>query len=273
MKVRRLARGRDDGFRSSLLPGLKSSEDAGRLAEELAFAFARLKALAEGPPGLYTEVADPAADVEERTWLAFLIAYICPLDDGDPFASIREARTSWASGEDPALEGLELGPRTAHDQARGMRTIDAYRAWAQRADSQAAAFTGEQAWPAERRFARSFERLALPGLHRDARFDLLVTLGQIGVYDLRAGTLALGGDNQVTVAAKRAFGIGDPLLLERRALALADACELPLAALDVALYNWEAGERATLGLGTSAEPDAEALAAALDALDVPVPRS
>lgn len=268
LKVRRLARGRDDGFRSPLVPGLKSSADAERLSEELAFAAARLKSLAEHPPGLYAEVADRAGDVEERTWLAFLITYMSPLDGEDPFASIRHARTSWASGEAPALDELPLGPRTAHDSARGTRTFDAYRAWAQRAGSQAAAFTGEQVWPPERRFARVFERLALPGLHRDARFDLLVVLGRLGVYDLQAGTLALGGDNQVTVAAKRAFGIGDPLLLERRALALAGACELPLAALDLALYNWERGERATVGLGTSTEPDADALSAAYDALDV-----
>jgi hypothetical protein len=268
MKVRRLARGGDDGFRSPVLPGLKSGADAARLSDELAFAAGRLAALAEHPPGLYAQVAAPASDVEERTWLAFLIAYLSPLDGDDPFASINQARTSWASGEPPALDDLELGPRSAHDPARGTRTVDAYRSWARRAGSQAAAFTGEQPWPPRRRFARAFERLALPGLHRDARFDLLVTLGQLGVYDLQAGTLALGGDNQVTVAAKRAFGIGDPLLLERRALALADACELPLAALDVGLYNWERGERATLGLGSSALPDADVLASVRDALDV-----
>ena len=34
---------------------------------------------------------------------------------------------------------------------------------------------------AERRFARVFERMALPGLQRGARFDLLATLGRLGV--------------------------------------------------------------------------------------------
>lgn len=271
VRVRRLARGSDDGFRTPLLPGLRSSADAERMSEELAFATARLKALADQPAGLYAEVADPGTDIEERTWLAFLIAYMCPLDGDDPFTSIRQARRSWASGEAPALHDLALGPRTAHEPARGTRTIDAYRTWAQRAGSQAAAFTGEEAWPGERRFARAFERLALPGLHRDARFDLLVTLGSLGVYDLRAGTLALGGDNRVTVAAKRAFGIGDPLLLERRALALAEGCGLPLAALDVALFNWERSERATLGLGTSGHPEPEVLGAVRSALGVHTP--
>jgi hypothetical protein len=260
VKVRRLARGADDGYRSSLVPGLKSSQEAERLAEELAFAAGRLTRLGEDPPGLYAEVASERTDVEERTWLAFLIAYICPLDDADPFAGIRHAQTTWASGEDPVLEGIETGPRTAHDPGRGARTFAAYRAWAARAGSQAAAFSGEAGWTPERRFARVFERLALPGLHRDARFDLLVTLGRLGVYDLRAATLQLGGVDEVTVGAKRALGIGDPMLLDRRAAALAEACGLPLEALDLGLYNWQNGRRATLGLGPEAEADAGALA-------------
>ena len=258
VRVRRLARGTDDGYRCGLVPGLKSSADAARLADELAFAARRLRALAEDPPGLYAEIASPhspEADIEERTWLAFLIAFICPLDGDDPFVSVRAARTSWASGEQPALEGIETGPRTAYDPGRGATTVDAYRGWARRAGSQAAAFTGDTAWTPERRFARAFERLALPGLHRDARFDLLTTLGWLGVYELRAGALELGGENEVTLAAKRALGIGDSLLLERRAAELARSCEVPLEALDVGFYNWCRGERATLGMGTALDPD------------------
>ena len=93
-----------------------------------------------------------------------------------------------------------------------------------------------------------------PGLHRDARFDLLVTLGRLGCYELSASALQLGGDNEVTVAAKRAFGIGDSLLLERRAGELAAACEVPLEALDVGLYNWGGGVRATLASNSIASP-------------------
>ncbi|MBV9805131.1 MAG: hypothetical protein JO130_18170, partial [Solirubrobacterales bacterium] len=77
--VRRVARGADDGYRSALVLGLKSSADAGRLAEEIAFAEYRLRVLEHEPPGLYLEVADPAGAVEERSWLAFLIAYLGPL--------------------------------------------------------------------------------------------------------------------------------------------------------------------------------------------------
>ncbi len=266
MRVSRLARGIDDGYRSRLVPGLRSSVDAQRLAEELAFAAGRLSRLSVDPPGCYAEVAAPQGDLEERTWLAFLIAYLCPAGGEDPFAAIRVVRTPWASGERPALDGTKLGPRTAHDPRRGLRTIEAYRSWARRAGSQAAAFTGEAAWTAERRFVRVFERLALPGFHRDARFDLLVSLGRLGVYELRAGALQLGGDDPVTVAAKRALGIGDPLLLERRAAELASACGLELEALDLGFYNWERAERASLGLEPGWEADSAVLATTRSAL-------
>ena len=265
VRVRQLERAADDGYRSGLVTGLRASADAERLAEEIAFATGRLERLSVAPPGLYAEVAS-GGDVEERAWLAFQIAYLCPLDGDDPFAAIRSARTTWASGEPPVLDGVETGPRTAHDPNRGSETFDAYRAWGGRSGSQARAFTGEEGWTAERRFGRVFERLALPGLRRDARFDLLVTLGRLGVFELRAGALALGGPDEVTVAAKRAFGIGDSLLLERRAATLADACGVPLEALDVGLFNWGRGERATMGLGPDAEPDPAALAGTRAAL-------
>jgi hypothetical protein len=267
VRVRRLARGADDGYRSPLLPGLKSSADAERLADELAFAAGRQTLLAEDPPGLYREVAGDG-DIEERTWLAFLIAYLGPLTEEDPFTAVEQVRSSWASDQPPDLDGVRTGPRTAHEPDRGTRTVDAYRVWAQRAGSQANAFTGEAIWTPERRFARAFERLALPGFHRDARFDLLVTLGQLGVYDLQAGALQFGGDNEITLAAKRALGIGDSLLLERRAAELAEACALPLEALDLGFYNWERGDRATSGLQPSAEPDPAALSTTRAALGI-----
>jgi hypothetical protein len=168
LTVRRLSRAAEDGFRSPLVPGLRSGADADRLAQEIAFAATRLERLASDPPGLYAEVADASLPIEERTWLAFLIAYLGPRDGDDPFAGIAQARTAWNSGELPVLDDVPLGPRTAHDPARGQRTLDAYRQWAQRSGSQEAAFTGDAGWTPERRFARVFERLALPGLHRGA---------------------------------------------------------------------------------------------------------
>ena len=273
VRVRQVAREQEDGFRSSLVPGIKASAAAERLAEEIAAACARLTLLASDPPGLYGEVA-ALEDREEALWLAFLIAYLGPLDGDDPFAGVRAAHTPWSGGEPPSLDGVPLGPRTAHQPSRGTATLAAYRAWAERAGSQNAAFAGEAAWSAERRFARAFERLALPGFPRDARFDLLVTLGELGLHELRAGTLQLGGPDEVTVAAKRIFGIADTLLLERRAIDLASAGEVPLAALELALWNWSrplrpgsAGERdrSTAGAG-ALEPDAAAYARAAAAL-------
>jgi hypothetical protein len=245
---------------------VRSGADAQRLAEELAFAATRLERLESDPPGPYAEVADASRPLEERTWLAFLIAYLGPTDDGEPFAGIAQARTSWSSGEPPRLDDVATGPRTAHEPGRGVRTIEAYRAWAQRSGSQEAALTGDAAWTRERRFARAFERLALPGLHRGARFDLLATLGRLGAYDLSAGALGLGGNDLVTLAAKRVLGIGDPMLLERRAADLAAACELPLEALDLGLFNWERGERAGVGIDPASEPDPELLSVAQSAL-------
>ncbi|MFZ0040735.1 MAG: hypothetical protein WAK93_05470 [Solirubrobacteraceae bacterium] len=268
LTVRKLARGAEDGYRSPLVPGLRSGDDARRLAEELAFAATRLATLASDPPGLYAEVADAARPLEERTWLALLIAYLGPLDGEDPFAAISEARTTWESGELPELGGVITGPRTAYVPSRGQRTLEAYRAWAGRAGSQAAAFNGEAAWTPERRFDRVYERLALPGFERAARFDLLTTLGRLGVYELGAQSLHFGGSDEVTLAAKRVLGIGDSLLLERRAADLAAACELPIAALDLGLYNWERGSRTTAGMGAADEPDEALLAAARGGLGV-----
>lgn len=273
VRVRQVAREQEDGFRSDLVPGVKASAAAERLAEEIAFACARLTLLASNPPGLYGEIA-AHDDREEALSLAFLTAYLGPLDGEDPFAGVRAAHTPWGSGELPDLGDVPLGPRTAHEPSRGTATLAAYRAWAERSGSQNAAYAGEPSWSPERRFARTYERLALPGLHRDARYDLLVTLGQLGVHELTAGSLHFGGPDETTVAAKRVFGIADTLLLERRASDLAVACEVPLAALDLALWNWNrpsrpgsAGERDRAALGaTGIEPDSDAYARVAAAL-------
>ncbi len=41
----------------------------------------------------------PPATLEERTWLAFLIAYLGPLDGEEPFAAIEAVRVPWAAAE------------------------------------------------------------------------------------------------------------------------------------------------------------------------------
>jgi hypothetical protein len=94
--TKRLARAADDGYRNALVPGLRATADAERLAAALTAAAARLE-----PPGPYPELATEP-DVEEATWQAFLHAH------GS------EEQPSWASGGSPD------------------RTAEAYRAWASR---------------------------------------------------------------------------------------------------------------------------------------------
>ena len=125
-----------------------------------------------------------------------------------------------------------------------------------------AAFIGDPSWSPGRRFERVFERIALPGFSRAGRYELLLLLGALGLYELRADALHLGGarglaaDDPATLAAKRVFGIADPLLLERRAAALAQASAAPLEALDLALANWGSEERATLGFPAASADEA-----------------
>jgi hypothetical protein len=218
VRTRQLARDADDGFHSDLVPGVRATADAERLARALADAAARL----EYPGPSEAVASDP--DLESATRRAFLLA----------------------------LTGEEEPGALTPEQAR---TATAYDAWAQRAGSQAAAFTGEAAWTPARRFSRLFERLALPGFGRGPRYALLTTLGAADRYPLEAASLHLGGEDPTTVAAKRALVSGDVLLLERRAAALAAAAGIPLAALDRGLADWNAAGGAEPG----GAPEPEAL--------------
>ena len=238
--TKRVARAADDGYRNPLVPGLRATTDAERLASALASADARLE-----PPGPHPAVAEEPVQ-EEAFWLAFLLALVPP-DAHELHQTIVASRPSWASGEAPAVPGADA------------RTVPAYRAWAERAGTQAEAFLGEPAWSPQRRFGRAFERLALPGLGRGARYELLLTLGAAGVADVTADALHIGkADDAATLAAKRLLVSGDVMLLERRAADLAEATGVRLGALDRALALWGEGEapdgeappgvRAALGL-------------------------
>jgi hypothetical protein len=269
MRVHRENRARDDGYESALLPGLRSSADAARLAEEIAFASGRLLRMHAAPPGIFSEIRALAGEgeLERATWLCFLTVHLSPLQGDDPFAGVRlvldregERGASGDRGEPEGaperagspLDGVPLGPRTSHDPARGSETVHAYRQWALHSGSQAQALVGEQSWTPQRRFERAFERLALPGFARMGRYELLVTLGRLGLYELQADSLHLavgraGLEDATTVAAKRVLAVGDPIYLERRASALARELDIPIEVLDLALANWGTGERATLG--------------------------
>jgi hypothetical protein len=138
----------------------------------------------------------------------------------------------------------------------------AYRAWARRAGSQAAALAGDAAWEPQRRFERAFERLALPGFARAPRYELLVLAGHLGVADLRPWSLHLNDPlDPTTVAAKRVFGIGDAINLQRRASDLATAAGVPIEALDLALLNWARSDEDRITAGARDVDDAERAAA------------
>jgi len=274
VRVRREDRALNDGYSSELLPGVHASADANRLAEEIAFSSGRLLALAADPPGLYGRARALAGDdLELATWICFLIAYLSPLQGEDPFAGIRLALAgapeAHSGGELPDLAEVPLGPHTSHDPARGIATLLAYRQWAgpsggppgngsralsgEGGGGQAGAFSGDRSWSPERRFERVFERLALAGFARMGRYELLLTLGRLELYEMRPDSLHLGGarglsaGDPATLAAKRLFAIGDPLLLERRAAALAGAISVPIETLDLALANWASPQRVTRG--------------------------
>ena len=245
--TKRMVRATDDGWRSDLVPGVKATADAERLAGALTIAAARLD-----PPGPYPAVAEAAA-VEAATWLAFLLAVAGP-DRPELQQLLLEAR--------PPLDGAD-GESGLGDGAA--RTIAAYHAWWQRAGSQEDAISGDNSWTPQRRFDRTFDRLSLPGFGRGARFEFLLTLAAAGIYEIEPSTLhvAVAHDVPTTLAAKRALNSGDAMLLERRAAALAEAAGLPLAALDRGLALWDrpgqldapaddprlAGVRAALHLG------------------------
>ncbi len=111
--------------------------------------------------------------------------------------------------------------------------MHAYRHWALHAGSQVQGLVGEESWTPQRRFERAFERLALPGFGRMGRFELLVTLGRLGLYELQADSLHLavgrgpGPEDLTTIAAKRVLAVGDPIYLERRASAFAQELDVP----------------------------------------------
>ncbi len=290
MVVRRIARAAEDGFESDLVPGIRASADAALLAQEIAFAAARLEELRERPPALLSDAAALGRDGrrEEALWLVAQVAAISPreswqqvraaqvaTDDSasgvdlsadeessagaaPPFAAIESAVVPWAGDLTPCIAREMHGPRACADPAA---TLAAYRAWAVRSGGQAAGLAGEASWTEERRFDRAFERLALPGFARGARYDFLLIAGAIGLADIRPASLHLLADprDPVLAAAKRVFGFGDPIVLARRASELAAAAALPIGALDLALLNWarlaDAPGAGRITAGSNVEPD------------------
>lgn len=192
MVRRQIARATDDGFSSPLMPGVRATSDAERLADALGAATARLDF-----PGPHPEVSELTGDAAVE--LAFEI----------------------------------VGGQT----------------W------EPAKFRDEASWTPQKRFARLFDRLRIPGFTREQRFEFLVTLAASGQIDAEADQLFFDvkATDATTLAAKRALSSGDAMLLERRAKELAEGAGVPVAALDFGLRLWDSTD--------PVEPDAAVRAA------------
>ena len=201
LRTRRLERAPDDGYRNPLVPGLRATADARRLAGALTAAAARLEW-----PGPHPEVAE-VEDPEAAAWVAF------------------EAVLEEVAGETedhPALAAYRAWAERYGSQ------VAAFTGDASWTPTQRFGRVFERlAFPGFPRAAR-YELLLTLGaagvvaLEADA---------------LRPGS----DDDAATTAAKRVLLSGDRSLLERRARELARACAVPLGALDRALAEWEHG--------------------------------
>lgn len=245
----KLSRNSDDGFRSDLLPGIRSSADVLTLAQELTIAEARLGAIAGDQAGPWSIVADHSSSVSQAFVAALVVAVSSPDETAASTATAIAANAALEEiisglGDDGVLAGseavagiLDAGPRgpRGHDASGGALAVPAQLA--QRSGgSLEAALAGEPSWTPERRFARLLDRLALKGLPRAVRYDILIALGRSGALDVRPGALHLGSD-QVTDAAKRLWAIADVPLLEKRAAAVVEATGVTWDALELALWN------------------------------------
>lgn len=101
--TRKLARAADDGYRNDLVPGVKATADADRLAACLVHARARLEF-----PGPYPEIAEEP-DAETATMRAFVLTV------GEDAERTLAAYRAWAErhgGQVPAITGEAGWPAT-----------------------------------------------------------------------------------------------------------------------------------------------------------------
>ena len=183
--TRKLPRAADDGYRNPLVPGLRATADAERLAVALTRAAERLV-----PPGPYPLLAEEP-DLEQATWLAFLLSLAA--------GAARRAGGPARLGRTPTSRAARRRPAPRPPTAPG-RSAPARR----RPRSPASRL--------ERRSAASgacSSGSRCPASAAATRFDLLATLGAAGRYELEADALHFVEDDATTLAAKRALVSGD----------------------------------------------------------------
>jgi hypothetical protein len=280
VKVTKVSRHAGDGWSNELLPGVRSSRDAHDLLSELSRARVRLERLAVDAPGPYATARALAGgeveDREEAAWILFQTAYYGPLEGAEPFRAIEPLLVRWdeALPDAEALRDAAVGPRGAHAHDRGTATLQGYRDWALRVGGQLRGLSAGGADPA-RRFDGAYRALALPGLTRPARYEFVVTLGALGLVEVAPWSLLLdAGRDPVSVAAKRAFLTGDAVLLQRRFGAFQRELDVPVAAFDLGLLNWDlrpgpGAPKGYLAGGIPAEPDEADVARMASRLGLP----
>ena len=114
--TRRLARAADDGYRNPLVPGLRATADAERLAAALTAAAARLE-----PPGPYPAIADRARP--RGGDLARLPARARRADARAAGRARSRRRPRWADGELPRLPGPSGADRRGLPRLGGPRRL------------------------------------------------------------------------------------------------------------------------------------------------------
>ena len=187
----------DDGYRNPLVPGLKATADAERLAVALTAGATR----GWSRPGRTRDRRDARPRARDLARVPVRAR---------ARAARRDRRGAAPRGRTPRTSTRCPRPRR--------KTAAAYRAWVERAGSQEAAFTGEEIWTPERRFGRVFERLALPGFTRaDALRPADRARRRRPSTRSRPTPLHFVEDDATTLAAKRLLVSGDRMLLERRA--------------------------------------------------------
>ena len=204
------------------------------------------------PPGLYGGGGDRArhrggdmAGVPDRPALARRVRGPVRGDQSraDDLAQRRAARSRGRRARTPRTRCTRRVGRTRSRPTGGGR---------RRQDPSVRRSRGDSGWSPQRRFERVFERLSLPGLRPPGPLRPAVTLGSIGTLRVAGAGAAADRGRRDLATAKRVFAIGDRMTLERRAKALAEAADVLIEALDLALPNW-AGGRSAITLGVPAE--------------------
>ena len=199
--TRKLARAEDDGYRNPLVPGLRATADAERLASALA------------DRGRAARAARPLRGGRDRARPRAGDVARVPARARRP----RRARAARTRSRPPRRASRTASCPTCPPRrpARSPPTASGPSGPARRPPASPARPTGRRSAASP----RVFERLALPGFGRAPRFELLATLGAAGLYELEPDQLQLGVEDDAD----------DPGRQARPAVGRQDAARAPRA--------------------------------------------